>query len=52
LAGVPEPPRPRHFVFDRPFLVYLKEANGKEPYLAMWVANSEVMECWPTQSRR
>jgi hypothetical protein len=46
LAGG-EPPRPRQFVFDKPFLIYLREPKGKEPYLAMFIANSELMERVP-----
>lgn len=38
------PPPPRRFVFDKPFLVYLREASLSRPYFAMWVANAEVME--------
>ncbi len=36
-------PKPRHFVFDRPFLVYLQESKAKAPFFAMWVENEEVM---------
>ncbi len=35
--------RPRRFVFDRPFLLYLKEKGAKYPYFAMWVENTELM---------
>lgn len=38
------PPPPRHFVLDRPFLLYLKEATAEQPYLVIWVANAELME--------
>jgi hypothetical protein len=40
----PPPPIPRHFVFDRPFLLVLKERDATQPYLLMWVANAELME--------
>jgi hypothetical protein len=40
----PPPPRPRMFVLDRPFLLYLKERTTEQPYLAIWVANAELME--------
>jgi len=35
---------PKQLIFDRPFLIYLKEKNAKWPYFAMWVANSELMQ--------
>jgi len=35
--------RPRHFVFDTPFLIYLKEKGAKYPYFAMWVGNAELL---------
>ncbi len=35
--------RPRWFVFDKPFLIYLKEKDSKYPYFAMWVGNPELL---------
>jgi hypothetical protein len=35
--------KPRCFIFDRPFLIYLKQKDGKNPYFAMWVDNAELM---------
>ena len=40
----PPPPKIRHFVFDKPFLVLLREKQATEPYFALWVANAELME--------
>jgi prepilin-type processing-associated H-X9-DG protein len=37
------PPKPRHFIFDRPFLICLREQHGTQPYFAVWVENSEVL---------
>lgn len=37
-------PIPKYLIFDRPFLIYLKEKNAKWPYFAMWVDNPELME--------
>ena len=34
---------PRRFIFDKPFLIYLKQKNGKYPYFAMWVDNAELL---------
>lgn len=40
----PAPPEPRHFILDRPFLLYLQEAGAASPYFAAWVSNTEFME--------
>ena len=44
--GPPPPPPPpiRRFIFDKPFLVLLRESQATEPYFALWVANAELME--------
>ncbi|HEY5313759.1 MAG TPA: hypothetical protein VIK18_14625 [Pirellulales bacterium] len=34
----------RFFVFNRAFLVYLKQKNASAPYLAIWVANDELLQ--------
>lgn len=34
---------PRWLVFDRPFLLCLKEKNGQYPYFVMWVDNAELL---------
>jgi hypothetical protein len=34
---------PRRFVFDKPFLLFLREENDNEPYLAIWIGNSELL---------
>jgi hypothetical protein len=36
-------PQPRRLVFDRPFLIYLKQKGAEYPYLAVWVGNSELL---------
>jgi hypothetical protein len=33
----------RNFIFDKPFLLCLKEKGSKRPYLAVWVANPELL---------
>lgn len=33
----------RRLVFDKPFLIYLKEKDGQSPYFAMWVDNPELL---------
>jgi len=37
------PPKPRQFIFDKPFLIFLKQADAPAPYFAMWVENLEVL---------
>ncbi len=39
-------PVPRRFVFDRPFLLYMKERGAKQPYFVMWVADAELLSKW------
>ena len=34
---------PKHLIFDRPFLIYLKEKGARYPYFALWVDNAELM---------
>jgi hypothetical protein len=34
----------RQFIFDKPFLIYLKEEQSNIPYFAIWVTNSEFMK--------
>lgn len=36
-------PIPRHFIFDGPFLVIMKERNARHPFFVMWVDNSELL---------
>jgi hypothetical protein len=35
--------KPRQFIFDKPFLIYLKEEK-KAPYFAAWVGNTEILK--------
>lgn len=34
---------PKRLIFDRPFLIYLKEKGALYPYFAMWVDNPELL---------
>ncbi len=34
---------PRHFEFNRPFLLYLKKRDAKHPFFVMWVENAELL---------
>jgi prepilin-type processing-associated H-X9-DG protein len=40
----PPPPKPRRFVFDRPFLIVLREGQTNEPYFIGWIGNTDLME--------
>lgn len=34
---------PRYFRFNRPFLVYMKKRDSKQPFFVMWVDNAELL---------
>lgn len=34
----------KNLVFDKPFLIFLKEKGEKTPYFAAWIANPELMQ--------
>ena len=38
----PNMAKPRRFIFDKPFLICLKQKNGDYPYFVMWLNNSEL----------
>ena len=38
------PPTIRHFVFNKPFLLYLAQGKDAPPYFVAWISNSEVMK--------
>ncbi|MBI5633634.1 MAG: hypothetical protein HZA15_09175 [Nitrospirae bacterium] len=35
--------KPKQLIFDKPFLIFLKENGGKYPYFAMWIDNDELL---------
>ncbi len=35
---------PREFLFDRPFLIYMKKRNAARPFFVMWVDNAELLD--------
>lgn len=43
-AEIPLAHIPRISIFDKPFLLYIKEKDGKYPYLAMWIDNAELLQ--------
>ncbi len=34
---------PREFIFNRPFLVYMKKRDCEQPFFVMWVDNAELL---------
>ena len=34
---------PRHFEFNRPFLVYVQKRDAEHPFFVMWVDNAELL---------
>jgi hypothetical protein len=34
---------PRKFIFDKPFLLYLKMRDAQQPFFVMWVDNAELL---------
>jgi hypothetical protein len=42
-APAPGNAKPRMFIFDKPFLIYLKQKIGKYPYFVLWINNTELM---------
>ena len=40
------------FVFDKPFLIYMKMRDAHMPYFVMWVDNAELMSLWQQKPLR
>jgi len=40
------PATPRHFLFDRPFLVVLKNRGGGRPFFAAWLDDPQLLVKW------
>lgn len=38
------PPPPRHFIYDRPFFVFMWRENSEWPYFGAWIATTDGME--------
>lgn len=36
-------PKPNNFVFDQPFLIYMKKRSAEHPFFVMWVDNAELL---------
>jgi hypothetical protein len=37
---------PQDYIFDGPFLIYMKKRGADRPYFAMWVDNAELLQPW------
>jgi hypothetical protein len=37
---------PLDFVFDKPFLIYMKKRGAERPYFAAWIGNEELLTRW------
>ena len=40
-------PVPRYFIFDRPFLIYMKLRGADRPFFVMWIDNAELLSAFP-----
>jgi len=36
--------KPAQYIFDKPFLLYLKRKSSDQPYLAMWIETPELLK--------
>lgn len=43
IKGLSSMDAPKNLIFDKPFLLYMKEKGNMKPYFAIWVDNPEVM---------
>jgi hypothetical protein len=41
-----------HYVFGKPFLIYMQKRGEKQPYFVMWVDNAELLKAWGGQSNK
>jgi hypothetical protein len=37
-------PIPMYYLFDKPFLVYMKKRGAEHPFFVMWVDNAELLD--------
>ncbi len=42
-AALAMPAEQHELIFDKPFLILMKQANATEPYFAMWVGNTSLL---------
>ena len=41
---------PAYYVFDRPFLLYMKKRDADLPYFVMWIDNAELLCKWTQEN--
>jgi hypothetical protein len=41
-----QPGFPALYIFDRPFLIYMKKRGAEHPFFVMWVDNGELLSKW------
>lgn len=39
-----EKPTPKHLIFDSPFLLVMKRVDSANPYLVVWIENTELLK--------
>lgn len=42
-GSAPPPAKIKNLIFDKPFLLYMKEKGAENPYLILWVDNAEIL---------
>ena len=45
-ARIAVPAAPRDFIFDAPFVLYLKKRDGRRPFFAAWIDGPELLQPW------
>jgi len=46
-AGGPPPSTPRHFLFNRPFFIFLWRDKAEWPYFGAWIGNASALKTFP-----
>lgn len=41
---------PRDYLFNRPFLLYMKKRGAEMPYFVIWIENAELLNKWQSNS--
>ena len=44
IALIPNEPKPKQLLFDKPYLIVFKKKSETNPYLMIWIDNSELMK--------
>jgi hypothetical protein len=46
-SATPPPPIPRHFLYDRPFFVFLWRDQAEWPYFGAWIGDASALKPFP-----